>query len=275
MSLTCVRDEDTDGLPSGQELFQLEGQPSPESRLGWQTEGSGTNITLPTLNSYDIINNRDFELFDNINAPVGWTLSSGVVGTDLEQETNAGNVHRGFSAMKFTGTGTDIDLRQNIGINSLQPNRQYMIALPVMGSATIDGDFTVEFHSDSGDYVAGATEKIELDSTAMQALSGGYEYQTAYVMMPPTLPDDLQLRIRLEGSTTGELFLDSLAVGPIVYGNGVGVAVVAGETQWAKNDRITFQIQNAESVWQAFMRRWYRLQLPSDAAPTIADSLAV
>lgn len=359
MSVNCIGDADTNGLTEGHELFLLEGKPAPEvGPYDWRTEGSGTSIQVPTLNSYNMLTNRNFEVWLNA-LPQGWVANSGAGGTEIVQESTASDVYRGLSSMQLVGTSTNIDLRQTLGINTITPSRMYMLGVAVKGSATIDGQLEIKFVSDAGDYSAtegtftgtsvdfantnpdtlvgtwagsddwvsdgfrpgmrlqvasatvggndgwytvqqvngdtltlAATDSITADTGDAAAVITGHVgivmeaadlqaqttwgFETFYFLAPPNIADDLQLQVTLTGGTTGDLHIDSLAFGPVVYGNGIGAAVLAGSTQFALDDRFSGFVTNSEGLFQRFFRRQYGVQMPSDNAgnETLADSLA-
>ena len=68
--------------------------------------------------------------------------------------------------------------------------------------------------------------------------------------------------------------MDDVAFGPVTYGAGAGVVAVRGSTPFVRNDRFTVSVANTEGIVQAFFRRVFGVQLPSDGSPTIADSVA-
>lgn len=274
MSLTCVQDEDADDRDEGQELFLLEGEPAFNQQFDWNTEGSGVSLSVPTLNSYDLLANRDFEIFETTNQPNSWTVEAGTLGANILQETTTANLHRGFSALKLVGDSEDIDLRQHLGIRTITPNRMFLLSAAIRGSATIDGTLTIKMVSDSGGYTAGGTELISKTGTQLQAMLS-YSVEHCWILTPSSLPDDLEMQITLTGGTTGDCWIDSMAFGPVVYGNGCGFGILAGTQQFVRNDRFQVQITNpTEGIFQRMFRRLYRLQMPSASSPTILDSLA-
>jgi hypothetical protein len=359
MSLTCIEDQDTNNRPEGQELFLLEGKPgTTQGPWDWKQEGSGTSLQLPTLNTFDIVGNRDFEIWTATNTPFGWSVISGTPGTNILQETTAADVFRGLTSLNLIGNSQNIDLRQSIPLNTLTPRRMYCLAMCVKGSATIDGTLSVKFFSTSGEYTATkatftgtnvnwadanpdtltgtwgdgnnwilngftAGMKIQVSGASTAANNGTYtiasvtttvitlaagdavvadatdaptiigsdewllmddvelQAQTVYgheyffMVAPANIPEDLQLQIALTGATTGDLHIDSLAFGPVTYGNGVGFAVLAGETDFQLNDRFSGFVLNTEGLFQRYFRKAHRMQLPSDNAggESIADTL--
>lgn len=263
MTVTCTSDEGT-GVSPGEERFVLEGQPAGQG--DWDTEHSGTSVSFATANASGLISGGDFESFAS-DAPSGWTLQSGAAGAEILEHTLT--PFRGSSSLELVGTGTDSDLRQ--ASPSLIPGRRYVLALAYQGGIGLAGTLTFGFHSDSGEYTP-ASDQISLDAAALQAATG-WTIATAEFVAPDVTVDDLQLRLFWSGGS-GNLLIDSLALAPFAYGNGVGVAVLAGANQFVIGDRFTWTTTNAEGVMQRFFRRYLGVQMPSDVTPTRADSLA-
>ncbi len=276
MSLTCSADSGSDGLTPGTESFQIEGQPALVSGVyGWRSEGSGENVSISTLNAVSIIVNRDFEtasgdVFSN------WTITSGAASTEIIQETTPAEVFRGLSALSMVGTGTDATIRQAVSNGLINANGAYFLSVAVKGDATANGTLTIKFVSDSGGYTATAAETIELNSTALQAIGGGYAIQSLSLpwVVPSSLPSDLEIEISYAGGSAGTIRVDSLAFGPVTYANGVGFSVLAGPVDFVRGDRFSVNVLNSEKVFQEYFRREYKIQYPSSLAPTILDSLA-
>ncbi len=283
MTLTVTTDRDTDGVTAGHESWLLEGQPGPSSALGWRTEGSGTSITIPTLNSYSTIANRDFETFSG-GIPTSWTLESGSAGTELNTETTAADVYRGSSAIRMDGTGTDVEIRQAVANQAIDPHRWYQLTVQIHTDGNVDGTGALDilFISDSGEYTAGSGEKISMDTTELNNQNGatksGWHEQFRW-LTPKVIPDDLELSIKFSNAdSAGEVHIDSIAFGPFIYGNGVGFTITARETdkQLSINDRYTTPISNDEGIIQRFFRRHLKFQLPfvTDNTETLTDDLA-
>ena len=279
MTLTCVSDEDADGFPEGEEVFRWEGTPG-AGTLGWRTEGSGHNSNVPTLNSHNLVSNKDFESW-SANVPESWDLDSGLAGTHVIQETTAADVFRGDSALRLAGDGSQatIQISQTLPARLLTPGRRYCLACQVKGqSGILAGALTIEFESPGGGYTAASSEKISMNAAALAAqTSYGIEY--FYLTAPDTIPDDLELVIKITGTLTNAkaVRVDSLAFGPVSWGNGVNLVVVAGASQFTRADRFTFDItNNGAGTFQEMFRRLYRIQMPSDTGglETQADSLA-
>ena len=272
MTLTCIQDEDTDGVPEGEEVFLLEGQPASNGTFGWKSEGSGVSLEVSTVQAAPTISNRGFESW-NANIPTNWDIEAGAAGTNIIQETTAADVHRGASALRLDGTGSNIRVVQELGANVVIPNQQYDHAVYIKTSGVTSGNLIIRMESPSGGYTAPPGEEINLNTAALQALSA-YTLQGFYLLANPTLPEDLRWVIRYEGSPDGSVWIDSMGLSPLVYGNGVGFSISAGSTQFQRGDRFNILVSNTEAVFAAWFRRRFGFQLPFSGTPTIPDSLA-
>jgi len=279
MTLTVSADSDSDGLVLGEEQLLLEG--SPVSRVGpfgWETEGSGESKEIPTLNSHQLIANKDLESW-NLNVPESWDLDSGVAGTNVIQETTAADVYRGDSALELAVGVATIQISQTLPIRILVPKQRYCLSCFVKGEAGIlAGTLTIQFESPSGGYSAASSEKIEMAFGALAAQTS-YGEEHFWINAPATIPDDLELVIKITGTLTAakSVRIDSLAFGPVEWANGISVAVIAGSSQNVRGDRYSFLVTNGdEGTFQTYFRKQYKFQMPSqtDASETIADTLA-
>jgi hypothetical protein len=280
-SVTCTADEDTDGLVLGEEQFIIEGNPiSRAGPFGWETEGSGVSREVGSLNSHQLIANKDFESW-SANVPESWDLDAGTAGTDVIQETTGADVYRGDSALRFTGDGATatFQISQTLPLRLLVPGQRYCLSCFVKGDATVGaGTLTIQFESPSGGYVAASSEKIEMLAAALAAQTS-YGEEHFWINAPASIPDDLELVIKTTATLTSAatVQVDSLAFGPVEWFNGVSLAICSGSAQNIRTDRYTFTITNDDAgVFQTFFRKQYKFQMPSqtDASETQADSLA-
>ena len=282
MSLTCIADEDTAGTPEGHEIFLWEGQPVTNGTFGWKTEGSGISVQLSTAQAAETLVNRDFESWDGANTPNNWAIETGIAGTEVIQETAAVDVHRGTSALKLVGNGFDIRLVQELPSEAgsfLAPSQQMYYAVYVKAAGVTDGKLTIRMESPSGGYTASASEEIVLDTTALGGIAA-YTLQSFFLPLPASLPEDLRWVVRYEADVgagpDGEVWIDSMGLAPLVYANGIGLAISAGATSFVQGDRFSLQVDNTEGIFSQFFRRRFLFQLPADGvgAETIPDTLA-
>lgn len=273
MFIECI--SDSEGLESeGAEVWQWSGRPKKTDPYNWQTPGSGTGPTIVTLNSNALILNGEFELFTS-DVPNSWTIVAGAAAVNIDDETVLANVQRGSKALKFIGSGAvSIKISQEIDA-TLIPKARYCFAIWVKGDATVAaGALTIQF--EGTDYTAGVTEKITMDAAALAA-AGAYTLKFFYINMPAEIPDDFAITIAVTGTLTTAAIVrfDGLAFGLVSYFNGINAVIIAGHKKFIKGDKYTFAVTNNDfGVFQKFFRDAYLVQLPSHAAPSIADTLA-
>lgn len=299
LTATCIQDEDTDGLAEGFEIFRVQGQPAPDQAFGWKTrydhasthgatpandaltgyEASGLDITVPTLSNSEIIANREFETFSTENMPDSWERIAGTLGTNIFHETASANVHRGASSLQYTGDAAtaSIEIRQVVRVGDIEPNKRHCLAVYVKGEAgTTNSALKIGFESAGADWPA-ASDEVSMAAAALAAQTT-FGIESFQFNAPGQIPDDLELVIRLNNTPSAHsVWIDSLAFGPMVWGNGIAMAIIGAADQFLRGDRLTFTVTNDEAgTFQRFFRRAYGMQLPSAAAAgeTILDSLA-
>lgn len=280
LTFTCVQDEDSDGWPSGEELFLVEGTPD-YGVYNWRGEGSGERLFANTASQQKIIANQDFEVWGTgltANIPANWDKDAGTAGTNIIQETTAASVHRGSFGLKLVGDGAtaSIQLSQTMRLGAFTPGKAYVVGFYVQGTAGMSaGSLTVEFESASGGYTAASSEKVTLTNTQLAALTT-YTLKYFFINIPAQVPDDFELVIKLTGTPSAHAVrIDSMAVSEVKWANGIGFAIFPGSTPFVRNDRFTIAVTNDKAgVFQEFFRRYFKFQLPSSATPSRSDSLA-
>lgn len=273
VTVTCTSDSESDGLTAGSENWVITGRASNNGPFDWREEGSG-ETTMQTLNANQIILNGEFEDFTVSNTPDNWTLNTGSAGTHYQRESSI--IKRGTYAFSFLGVTafTDHNVSQTLAAGSVTPLQKYCLAVWVRGSAgVLAGDLTIQFEGTG--YTAASTEKITMDTAALAAqVSYGLKY--FYIVMPSVIPDDLKIVIKMENSLTNAVPVrfDGLCFGPVTWYGGVSVVAIGGATNAIRGDRYDFTIANdGAGYFQDYFRRKYKIQLPSSATPSAANSL--
>ena len=259
---------------AGQESLAVNGLPGIGSKWGVGEEGSGAGPSMQTLQAGGILSNPSFESFSVTNTPDSWSILTGVVTTNIARESTI--TYRGTYALKFIGTGVaaSISVSQTVA-TSVSPLRRYCCSFRYRASAAegIAGKtFSVKLTGTG--YTAGATEKVEVDGTT---LTTSYVLGSFFVNLPKVVPSDLAMVISFTGTPTVTLYVDDFGFAPVTWHNGVGIAVVAGSTNFVNGDLFTFTVDNNKAgAFQEYFRRNYNVQLPSktDGTETIPDSLA-
>jgi hypothetical protein len=275
MRFICERDSEQGGVNEGAEVWSWLGEPAVSNPYHWQNRGSGQGPTMRTLGSYSFFSNLGMETFAS-NLPSGFEISgSAVAGTHIDDETGGSNIWGGTTSLKLLGNASlaSIELVQDVR-GRLEPGRMYVLAAYVKGNGSLSAG-TLKISLKGTGYSEGSTEKIEMNQAALAAqTSFGLEY--CFITIPDDAPSDFQLMIRLNGTPSAHaIYIDSLAFGPVVWHGGVHASIVAGKNKFLKGDSISVAVSNDEAgVLQTFFGKAYGVQLPSDASPSIADTVA-
>ncbi len=262
-----------DGLNEGSEEISWQGCPRAEPH-GLDDGGSGYVGTIQPLHASteEFLANADFEVFTT-NSPDNWDVVNGTVGTDILQENTV--IAQGESALKFSGGGSAIEIKQDISADSVIANKMYCVSVKLRRSDVpmpSMSNVTVQFEGTG--YSAGGTEQVSQTFGSLNTV--GFEVFSFFVVMPSIIPDDFALVLKWDGGpSSGELvYFDDLSMGPVNYGGGIGVVAVRDSGTFVRGDRFEVSTTTTEGVFQEFFRRVLGAQLPSSASPTISDSLA-
>lgn len=272
MTITATSDSTESGVTEGTgERFVWGGNEGTEGYTAGDV-GTGQGPSMSPLTSYSSdygLANLDFETWTDATTPGTWTETTGT-------GTRSADEYKGTYALSFVGDGSaTFDLNQAVTTTRLERYRRYCLACYVKGQAGIAaGVLTIKFTGTG--YTASSSEKIEMDASALAAqTSYGLEY--FFINMPADIPTDLKLSITLTPALTNAktVLIDHMQFGPVDYHGGIHASIVDGSGQTTKNDRYTFTVANNDNgVFQTFFRKGLRIQLPSNASPSIADSLA-
>lgn len=285
MTLVCTADSQTGGAQEGGERFSWNGNIAPQT-LDWLDEGSGQGPSVTVMNGQSLLNDGSFENWQGAgnNTPSSWTITGGTAGTNIFRGSGAGNVHRGTYSLQLTGDGATatIGVAQLVNVSGLKPRQRYVLSGRIRSSGVpASGQINILF-SGTG-YTAAGSEQISIAAASFptSAFTSANSLFNFSINLPFPLPSDgtWQLNIQITGTLSNgvSVYFDSFALKTVDYHGGVGLVACAGSNRFAKGDKFTFSLTNdAAGVWQSFMRRYYRFQLPSTTAgmETISDALA-
>lgn len=267
-TLECVSDSYSDGASIGAEVFSLAGSVS-SSAAKSTSPGSGVGSNVQGVEGAGIVSDGSFENWSS-NAPSNWSIITGTAGTHIKQYTAA--AFRGSSALNLLGDGSlsSIQIRQSV---SMQPRRAYYVSTYIKADPGIgSGQLEIQFNGTG--YTAGGDSQILITPGTLPTVWTRY----GFVVIPPAnLPSDWTLSVRWYNTPENgkNVYVDAIAVAPVVYHGGVGFAIATGNTPFVRGDRLQVTTTNDNAgVFQEFFRRFYLTQLPSSGAPTISDSLA-
>jgi hypothetical protein len=289
VQVRCVSDAQDGAIAKGSEVFTIEGQPYYPPLDYRFPAGSGTRMQMTSVCASvdagprfaNILTNSDFEDFTS-NVPDGFTVSSGTAGTDFGPNTT--NVYRGTRSLDCKATGATFKLRQQFGIGTgtyaaLIPDRPYLICAAIRRGTSATGTIEISVEDGSGNVINSGAFKLTCDVTTA---SGTFGLFTSTVRSPRIIPTATYLVVETTAAiATAACQVDEIVLAEMQQlGNGGPyLSIVAGATDWKIDDTARYQFTNTgdAKVQQAFDRLFdmyaHGLLLPSDATPTIADSV--
>jgi len=271
MRITSTSDSTRSGIVEGKEVFVWGGNEGSDGYTSGDV-GTGQGPTMYPLTKYSGdygLSNLDFETWVNPTAPGTWS--------DLGYPpTRSSDAYKGTYALSLVGTGSvTLELTQEVTTARLNRYRRYCLACYVKGQSGI-GAGVLEIKFTGTGYTASSAEKISMNASALAAQTS-YGVEHFFINMPSDIPTDLKLSITLTPAlTTGKtVLIDHMQFGPVNYHGGIHASIADGTGKTLKNDRYTFTVANNDAgVFQTFFRKGMKIQLPSHASPSIADSLA-
>lgn len=284
-----------EGGTLGREQFSVKGDAAVSDTLSHEWPGgSGASASVNAVDASEDagtgnkLTNSDFESFTS-NVPDNWEVAVGSAGTHILEE--ASTVYGGSKALEFVGQSSsnltsifqEFDDSTDGTAATLKPLTVYAFscwlrkstgATGVLGISLWDGSDIID--DAAGNDNALSKDVSTLSDSAWTAFGG-------FFRTPAALPDTIRLRIHLTTTLndTKSLFIDHAAMAECsaVYAGGPYVRVFSGADKFIKNDSFTAAINNNYgSAWQLTLERFFGmralgLQAPTDASPTIADSL--
>jgi hypothetical protein len=300
--IRCVADSQTAGQTAGREFFQYVGEVA--SRSVWSPDypyGSGQQTGLVAIDAGEdgtatgggnVLVNGDFEDPFTSGVPSKWVLEVGTGGVDVQQ---GATVYAGSKSLQFTGGATNTAIYQPFMDATLgtpyvpQPSSSYSVCFRARTSGVpAAGVLTVELVNGSGTVINDDQGAANSFTVNLVALGTTFAAQTGKFRLPKSVPAAVRLRLRLSTALSAgtNLFVDHLAAGrpAAAYAGGPGLTVFSGGTKFVAGDYFTLTTTNdfggaanlGTFQWLAdrlLGTRNLGILLPSNAAPTIADTL--
>lgn len=266
VTLTCVSDSETGGS-RGSETFQITGtgaQSDPYSPTE-ENIGSPGSVSVADSSAESYVSNSSFDDWED-DEPTGWTVEAGTPVTDFKEEDTEILYSPGSSLRTLTTNAVTIS--QVLSSSTFERGKSFFISI---WAKKIDSDNSVITlaikHSPGGTPTDIFTENHTLDQTDWT------NYCSQFVM-PWEVEGDLELHVTFNSAGAGDCVFDQLVITPCEYLAGVSIAVFGGPEKWLVGDTITIPLSNNNAgLFQNFFRRAFRIQLPTDATPTISDGL--
>lgn len=271
LTLTCIADRFT-GNQAGNESLRVEGQDqSPDWAADFGDQGLMGSVTVTSgTGGGNVLANGGLETYSPANTPSSWDLNSGTLaGTHVFSDTS--NAYRGTYALKLTlPTTTARGISQTIATR-VRPSTTYLVVLKCKSDGAIGTDITLSVTMTGTDYTAGSTETISYAS-----IGTSWTTKSFFWNAPVRVPTDLKMNITLSTtSNTGSVFIDEVILVPVTMFRGMGIAATCklSADDIVVGDQFTASVTNDYAgKFQTFLAR-LGFSLPSDASPSISDSL--
>jgi hypothetical protein len=183
----------------------------------------------------------------------------------------------GGGSLKIDGDGaTAGDLRQDLAGRDppLESGRMFALGAWFRVVAHTAGSVTIDLLVNG----VGSTLELTVDGstpTGQWLHKGGFEY-----LPRASFPNQVKVRIACSADFDGVVLIDGVSLAPAAEVSHAGVRVAVFEGALAPQalpvaDRYTIDTSSDdESAFQTFARDQLGVALPSDASPTISDTLA-
>lgn len=277
MVFECIADSFTDGATAGQERFDVQNGVRGKGGYDWERTGEGKLSSVTTMDSGNKLLNGGFEDFSVTNTPDNWTLGVGVVvGTHVLRNSTAAHVKRGTYSLKIVGDGALATIKLSQVVTGLIPRKRYVVGVWLKGGASVSAG-ALSLKMEGTGYTAGTNEQISLNQAALAALVnyGAYSF---FFNVPEAVPSDFAIALSVTGplANAGTIYVDGLCLAEAQWHGGTCFGIFPGAKPFLRGDKFTVDWALAsEGAFQKFFRKWYGVQLPSDAAAgeTISDTL--
>lgn len=274
LTFTCITDSET-GAIRGSEVFTITG-------TSGQSDGySATGENIGQLGSLQVCDNLTGQYVSNYSfdswtggIPDGWTEAEGTAGVDYEESAehlflDDFNTVPGAS-LKTIQANNDLQLTQALANSSFVRGKSYFLGVWAAKDTDIAADQEMLLQVDDGIFSTVATLSFTPTTTTWT------HFQTQFIV-PYEIKDALTLKLfSVDGldNTNDPIYIDQIAITPCEYHAGVAVAIFGGPEKFLIGDTISIPLSNSDAgKFQTLMRKAYKVQLPTDATPTIPDSL--
>lgn len=264
LTFTCIADSEGT-TERGSEVFEITGTGAGSEAFSPEGENIGNlgNITcIDNLASVYLSNAS----FDNWTAsePDNWT-NEGDSGTYSEGATV---VYGTGSSLKTTQADGELHLTQAIDNSLFIRRKSYWLSVWAAKDTDVGSDqtITITLKDDSGVF----------NSLAVNPTDTAWTNFKRQFVPPIEIVGDVVVDIASGVLDSGNdpVLLDNLVIVPCDYYAGISVAVTSGPDKFLIGDQLSVPISNSNAgKFQTFFRKAFKIQLPTDATPTISDSL--
>jgi hypothetical protein len=259
----------------------------------WQdgTSGYGSGAVL-ALNStcgdveasrtrgQNMLSNGGFERDDTVT-PLDWVIQTGAAGVTIETGTIGA---RGSQSVKFVGNSSVLHNIYEVMGNGPRPNLKtntvYVISAYLRGDGgTVNtGTIRLGLRDSSNAEISGCAITRNMAGVGLSVGDSSWTRITGSFTTPLTLGADTRFAVNFTVALGAQtLLVDEVVLAEVVplYSGGIGVAVVAGTSDWELDDRMAASVAKTSAEWQVELDRYLNLagrdiQLPTSTSPTFA-----
>jgi hypothetical protein len=293
-NVTCVADAVNGGAVAGSERFAYTGTPAGVAQvsdynwpLGSGATANGTNCSalVEFPSGPNLLVNSSFDRW------TGATVDNWIMTGTYSKETSL--VYRsGGNALRAAVSTTPTlyqEFANTAGTTATVPALTSIgFAFWIRGSAALSGgNLRVELVDSTGTAINDATGSPARVDFALSGTGTTYTAKNGIIRTPLTLPSVYRLRINTQAAPVGgDLILDHFAACRLnaSYAGGPGWATFAGSADWRTGDGASVVATNDRGgasnlgTFQTLFDRLFNMRqlgllLPSNASPTIADTL--
>lgn len=266
LTFTCIGDSEN-GFTRGAEQFNITGSGAgsgPYTTSGENVGSLGT-ITVADSNADQLVANSSFDSWNDDGTIVGWEVASG----SYEQSSPSQALYTGY-AFRTIQDDSDLNLIASLDSSVFVRNQSYMLAIWIRKANDVAGDqaFDVVVSDDSGNYFSSLGGLTTTSSTVWTLFTGQF-------VIPNQIDDNFRLAISGNLDSANDVVLiDQVVITPVQYIAGAAFALFGGKDKFLQGDKCVIRLQNDDAgKFQSFFRKGFKVQLPTDATPTISDSL--
>lgn len=287
----CVQDAQDGSISSGNEVFEIRGQPSYNGLDYRFPAGSGTLMRINSIcanidngvRGQNVLTNSDLEDWTS-NTPDQFTVSTGTAGTEFAPD--ATTWYRGAKCLKANVSANKWKILQQLGSGSgslgkVTPDRPYLLTFAAKKDAGATGTLRVSLMDSGGSVIDSGNFAL---SQSVAALSTSWAITKLAWRTPRVLPTSVYLAIETTTAIgTAACYIDEVCLAemmPIAPG-GPAVGISAGSSDWFVDDNARYSFtNNAEGLFVTAFDRLFDmynkgLSLPQNyaAGETISDAL--
>lgn len=264
LTFTCIADSEGT-TERGSEVFEITGTGAGSDGFSPDGENIGNlgnitcidNLASTYLSnaSFDNWTDPDFDDWENVGDGYTYTRGTTVVyGTGSSFKTNQAD--------------GELHLIQAIANTLFVRRKSYWLSVWAAKDTDVASDQTVTI-SVRDDTAYFASMSVNPTSTAWT------NYKMQFVI-PTEVTGDVIVEIStgILSIANDALLLDNMVIVPCDYYAGISIAVSSGPEKFLIGDQLKVTISNDNAgKFQTFFRKAFKIQLPTDATPTISDSL--